>query len=87
MIKMRNSLFALAALCSVHALAAVTMSKVAEYDFAVDGCGGIAYAGGNQFYVLRDHGANGYAELYPLTTRLPARLPRRRLGPPYSREC
>lgn len=67
MIKMRNSLFAFAALCSVHALAAVTMSKVAEYDFAVDGCGGIAYAGGNQFYVLRDHGANGYAELYPLT--------------------
>lgn len=67
MITMRNSLFAFAALCSVHALAAVTMSKVAEYDFAVDGCGGIAYAGGNQFYVLRDHGANGYAELYPLT--------------------
>ena len=51
--------------------AAVTMSKVGEYDFAVDGCGGITYAGGNQFYVLRDHNdTTGHAEVYPLTLEI-----------------
>lgn len=52
--------------CAVQA--AVTMSKVGEYDFAVDGCGGIAYSGGNQFWVLRDHNDDTkHAEVYPLT--------------------
>jgi hypothetical protein len=39
MVNMKNSLFAIAMLYSVHALAAVTMEKIGEYDFAVDGCG------------------------------------------------
>ena len=59
-----------AALCArpVAAVGDVTLTKVAEYDFAVDGCGGLAYAGGDQFYVLCDHNkTTGYAEIYPLT--------------------
>ncbi len=58
------------ALCArpVAAVGDVTLTKVGEYDFAVNGCGGLAYAGGDQFYVLRDHDdTTGYAEIYPLT--------------------
>jgi len=58
-------LTASAALCS---LGDVTMSKIGEYAFSVDGCGGITYAGGNRFYVLRDHDdTSGKAQVYPLT--------------------
>lgn len=62
--------FAGMALCARPAAAVgdVTLTKVAEYDFSVNGCGGLAYAGGDQFYVLRDHNdTTGYAEIYPLT--------------------
>ena len=56
---------------AVSVQAAVTISKVGEYDFAVDGCGGIAYAGGNSFWVLRDHNDDTkHAEVYPLTLEI-----------------
>jgi len=46
----------------------VTLEKVGEYDFGVDGCGGITYAGGNRFYVLQDHDTtDNKARVYPLT--------------------
>ena len=48
----------------------VKLTKVAEYEFAIDGCGGIAYSGAdNLFYVLRDHEDDGdkKSKVYPLT--------------------
>ncbi len=53
-----------AGVCPAHAEVALT--KVGEYDFAVNGCGGITSAGGNDFFVLRDHNAANKAEVYPL---------------------
>ena len=57
---------AVAGILAFPLLADVTMSKIGEYPFGVDGCGGIAYAGGSQFYVLRDHNASNRSDLYPL---------------------
>ena len=48
----------------------VTMTKIGEYSISVNGCGGITYAGGNQYYAVRDHNDNNLAELYPLTINI-----------------
>lgn len=65
---MKKFFLQMGVLASQLLLGAVSMSKVGEYAFAVDGCGGITYAGGNLFYVLRDHNdSTGHAEVYPLT--------------------
>ena len=45
----------------------VTLTKIGEYDISVNGCGGITYLGGDQYYVVRDHNDDNVAELYPLT--------------------
>ena len=65
----KRMLVSFAAACAAECLfGAVTMTKVGEYDFSVDGCGGITYAGGDTFYVLRDHDpSDGKAKVYPLT--------------------
>ena len=74
---MRKTVLGLSVLAAFAAGAAVTMSKVGEYDFGVNGCGAIAYAGGNQFYILQDHadaadGGDGYAKVYPYTLAINA---------------
>ena len=63
----RAALVAAILASSLTAQAAVSMSKIGEYDINVNGCGGITYAGGNTYYVVRDHNDNNKAELYPLT--------------------
>lgn len=46
----------------------VTLTKISEYGFDVDGCGGIAYSGkDNLFYVLQDHSTDSFAKVHPLT--------------------
>ena len=63
---MKKLVLCIGGLAAFAAGAAVTMSKVGEYDFSVNGCGGITYVGGNQFYILRDHDdASNKAEVYP----------------------
>lgn len=48
----------------------LTLTKTAEYSFAKDGCGGIAWSGrAGVFYVLRDHDG-GRAKIYPLALRI-----------------
>ena len=70
---MKKRVLFLAGFAAYAAGAAVTMTKVAEYDFSVDGCGGITYAGGNRFYILRDHNdASNKAEVYPVTLTINA---------------
>ena len=67
---MKRSRFVLATILvgSLAASADVAMTKIGEYNISVDGCGGITYAGGNNYYVVRDHNDNNVAVLYPLTT-------------------
>jgi len=67
---MKTSKFAILAAAgalAAGAFADVSMSKVGEYDIDVNGCGGIAYVGGNSYYAVRDHNDDNVAELYPLT--------------------
>ncbi len=61
------SLFVAVFAGALAAQAAVSMSKVGEYDITVNGCGGITYVGGNTYYVVRDHNDNNVGVLYPLT--------------------
>ena len=66
---MKKSRFVLATFLagSLAVFADVAMTKIGEYNISVDGCGGITYAGGNNYYVVRDHNDNNVAVLYPLT--------------------
>lgn len=51
--------------------AAVTITKVAEYDISNLGCGGIVYLGGDNYYLLQDHDdSTKKATLYPATIRV-----------------
>ena len=60
-----------ATLSAASALAAVTISKVAEYDIDNLGCGGIVYLGGNNYYLLQDHDdSTKKATLYPATIQV-----------------
>jgi len=44
------------------------ISKIAEYTFAKDGCGGIAWSGrAGVFYVLRDHAGDNRSKVYPVS--------------------
>ena len=65
-----TAMAALLGLAAVSSFGGVSLNMVAEYDFAVNGCGGITYAGGDLFYVLRNHasdvGEDGRAKVYPL---------------------
>ncbi len=63
----KYSLFVAILAGSLATQAAVSMSKVGEYDITVNGCGGITYVGGNMYYVVRDHNDNNVGVLYPLT--------------------
>ena len=48
----------------------VSITKVGEYDIDVEGCGGITYAGGNSYYILKDHlepTTAGKSTVYQLT--------------------
>ena len=66
----RSVVAALLSAAAVSSFGDVSLDMVAEYDFAINGCGGITYAGGDLFYVLRDHasdvGEDGRAKVYPL---------------------
>ena len=57
---------ALTALAVSGAFASVSMSKVREYTFSIDGCGGITYAGDGHFYVLQDHDSDNKSRVYPV---------------------
>ena len=60
-----------ATLSAASALAAVTITKVAEYDIDNLGCGGIVYLGGNNYYLLQDHDdSTKKATLYPATIQV-----------------
>lgn len=61
---------AAATLSAASALAAVTITKVAEYDINNLGCGGIVYLGGDNYYLLRDHDDSNKATLYPATIQV-----------------
>ena len=49
---------------------AVSMTKVGEYRFGIDGCGGITYAGNGQFYILQDHDSSNKSCVYPTTINI-----------------
>ena len=58
------------ALAATAASAAVTITKVEEYDIDNLGCGGIVYLGGDNYYLLRDHDDSNKATLYPATIQV-----------------
>ena len=46
----------------------LALSKIAEYSFEKDGCGGIAWSGrAGLFYVLRDHAGDSKSKVYPVS--------------------
>ena len=74
-----GALFAVAECCAAgHAVAvgpdatnALALAMTAEYSFASNGCGGIAYSGnGGRFFVLQDHAGDGYARVHPLSLEI-----------------
>ncbi len=74
-----GALFAVAECCAAgHALAvgpdatnALALAMTAEYSFASNGCGGIAYSGrGGRFFVLQDHAGDGFARVHPLSLEI-----------------
>ena len=49
---------------------ALSMTKVGEYSFGINGCGGITYAGNGQFYILQDHDSSNKSRVYPTTINI-----------------
>lgn len=57
-----------AALAADAAADPLALSKIAEYSFEKDGCGGIAWSGrAGLFYVLRDHAGDSKSKVYPVS--------------------
>lgn len=62
--------FLMAVVVSPFVVAEVVLDKVNEKDLSVDGCGGITRMEGDNYWVVRDHGANGLSVVYPLTIKI-----------------
>lgn len=49
---------------TVGVVSAAKIEKLDEIGFSVNGCGGITYVGGSNYWILRDHDETGNAVLY-----------------------
>ena len=57
---------------SFAACADVTLSRINEVSFPTNGCGGITRMGGDDYWVLCDHGPSEKSEIFPLTIKVNA---------------